>query len=157
MIARFLDEGLIQTFDCNKIKYPEFLERFPDSKGADSEAVEDILKELGREDCYLPPVRYTVGKDWVVFGTIINITVYLQMRFILCYCYDYDRRNMKKWFSSSYGSTSIHDTEGNRIRLRKLIEDGMRMVSSAKHQRNVENLLEKMFRGKTRWNIGEIK
>ena len=152
MIARFLQEGLIQTLDLSR-DFEEFSDKFPSCRKADPSQLYIVLD--GFRKVAVSPVRYIVGDDWVVFGAVCRpIPDTVNIKFRCCYC---PKGRMRTWRSMTFPASNFTDTKENQKILWKSVEDGMRMISTARSFDAVQNLMKKMIYGETRWTVGEPK
>ena len=154
MIARFLNEAVIQTLDYSKMNsYNDFMERFPDCGTANTSAAWSTIHNFSPSyDYNLRPIKYIAGKDWFVVAAVRKLSErILDLCFEICYCFE--RGNTKTWTSRTFESANLRNTDGNLTELRKRREEGLRMLSSVRDYKRAIDLLEKMFYNETRWKI----
>ena len=154
MIARFLNEGLVQTLDFSKMKTcDEFYDKFPDCRGSNTASLWTVMNNF-RHTYNLPPIRYVAGKDWAVFGAVRKISnTIADLVFEFCYCPEKGDGRARIWRSRTFESPNYTNTDKNLKELRKSVESGLRMLSSVRDYDKALDLIEKMFYNETRWKI----
>ena len=152
MIVRFLTEGLVQTLDISKDQ-KDFPSRFfPDYITENPADMKLLLVSIYQAKSHaVSSVKFVLGKDWVVFGTVKGYEGKAYLDFVCCYCIE--KNGKKKWWRNVFSSPDFPDTKKNIVILAKSVEEGMRMVSTIRDYNSALKLLKEMLRGSTRWGF----
>ena len=155
MIARFLTESIIHTMDKQKLKdCNTFLKNFPEFHSKSSADCWDLASQMNKFSVLsASPVKFVIGKDWVVFGAVCRVEKRVFQSIILCFIQTSDS-GVSRWVHNAIDdltSSFLDNTKENVAFFYRQIELAMKLFSTKKTMLDILNLMQDMRDGKTQW------